>query len=66
MSDSANTLFEKKDASFVCLNCGYAVPPLGYSSRNHWSALSLARCTSTSCPGDGCERLPGPDGARSP
>ena len=29
MSDSANTLFEKKDASFVCLNCGYAVPPLG-------------------------------------
>lgn len=35
MSDSANTLLKKKDASFVCLNCGYAVPPLGYSSRNH-------------------------------
>lgn len=35
MSGSANTLFEKKDASFICANCGYAVPPLGYSSRNH-------------------------------
>ena len=35
MSGSANTLFEKKDASFICANCGYTVPPLGYSSRNH-------------------------------
>ena len=30
-----NTLFEKKDESFVCVNCGKTVPKLGYSSRNH-------------------------------
>ena len=31
----ANTLFEKKDESFACANCGRQVAPLGYSSRNH-------------------------------
>ncbi|MBO4860880.1 MAG: RNHCP domain-containing protein [Clostridia bacterium] len=30
-----NTLFAKKDESFVCANCGRKVPELGYSSRNH-------------------------------
>lgn len=35
--------FTKNDDGFTCLNCGYAVPPLGYTSRNHcpkclWSA----------------------------
>ena len=35
--------FTKNDDSFICLNCGYEVPPLGYTSRNHcpkclWSA----------------------------
>ena len=27
--------FSKNDASFVCVNCGKEVPPLGYTSRNH-------------------------------
>lgn len=27
--------FEKKDDSFVCVNCGNFVAPLGYSSRDH-------------------------------
>lgn len=27
--------FSKKDESFVCLNCGKEVSPLGYTSRNH-------------------------------
>ena len=27
--------FSKNDDSFVCLNCGKEVPPLGYTSRNH-------------------------------
>ena len=27
--------FTKNDGGFVCANCGYEVPPLGYSSRNH-------------------------------
>lgn len=30
-----NTLFTKRDGAFICANCGYEVPPLGYSSRNH-------------------------------
>ena len=28
-------LFKKNDDGFVCLNCGFEVKPLGYSSRNH-------------------------------
>ena len=27
--------FSKNDDSFICLNCGKEVPPLGYTSRNH-------------------------------
>ena len=27
--------FTKNDSEFVCQNCGYKVPPLGYTSRNH-------------------------------
>lgn len=27
--------FAKNDSGFECENCGKAVPPLGYSSRNH-------------------------------
>ncbi len=27
--------FIKNDEGFVCGNCGFAVPPLGYTSRNH-------------------------------
>ena len=30
-----NKRFQKKDDGFICKNCGYAVQPLGYSSRNH-------------------------------
>ena len=28
-------LFQKNDSGFTCLNCGFEVLPLGYSSRNH-------------------------------
>jgi DNA-directed RNA polymerase subunit RPC12/RpoP len=28
-------LFVKNDNSFICVNCGKEVSPLGYSSRNH-------------------------------
>jgi len=27
--------FKKNDSGFICANCGFEVPPLGYSSRNH-------------------------------
>lgn len=27
--------FTKNDDGFVCANCGYVVPPLRYTSRNH-------------------------------
>lgn len=27
--------FTKNDQGFICANCGFSVPPLGYSSRNH-------------------------------
>lgn len=27
--------FQKNDDGFICQNCGHAVEPLGYSSRNH-------------------------------
>ncbi len=27
--------FKKLDEGFVCINCGKAVSPLGYTSRNH-------------------------------
>ncbi len=27
--------FTKNDEEFVCGHCGFQVPPLGYSSRNH-------------------------------
>lgn len=27
--------FTKNDEGFICGHCGYAVPPLGYTSRNH-------------------------------
>lgn len=27
--------FTKNDEGFVCGHCGYEVPPLGYTSRNH-------------------------------
>ena len=27
--------FKKNDSGFICAACGYGVPPLGYSSRNH-------------------------------
>lgn len=30
-----NKRFTKNDSGFVCQNCGHAVPPLGYTSRNH-------------------------------
>ena len=30
-----NKRFTKNDAGFVCANCGFEVPPLGYTSRNH-------------------------------
>ena len=29
--------FTKNDSSFVCANCGFAVPSLGVSSRDHCS-----------------------------
>ncbi|MBQ0125759.1 MAG: RNHCP domain-containing protein [Clostridiales bacterium] len=28
-------LFKKNDSGFICKNCGYDVPPLRYTSRNH-------------------------------
>lgn len=28
-------LFSKNDNGFICINCGYEVKPLGYTSRNH-------------------------------
>lgn len=28
-------LFSKNDSGFICKNCGKAVLPLGYTSRNH-------------------------------
>ncbi len=28
-------IFTKNDSGFTCLNCGFEVLPLGYSSRNH-------------------------------
>ena len=28
-------LFKKNDSGFICKNCGYDVPPLKYTSRNH-------------------------------
>lgn len=28
-------IFTKNDSGFICLNCGFEVKPLGYSSRNH-------------------------------
>ena len=30
-----NKRFQKNDDGFICKNCGFAVLPLGYSSRNH-------------------------------
>lgn len=27
--------FQKNDDSFICVNCGAHVPPLGYTSRDH-------------------------------
>ncbi len=30
-----NKRFTKNDSGFVCANCGLAVEPLGYTSRNH-------------------------------
>ncbi len=30
-----NKRFQKNDDGFICQNCGLAVLPLGYSSRNH-------------------------------
>ncbi len=27
--------FTKNDSGFVCVHCGRAVPPLGFTSRNH-------------------------------
>ena len=27
--------FTKNDSGFVCLNCGFEVEPLGFTSRNH-------------------------------
>ena len=30
-----NKRFKKNDDGFICKNCGFAVLPLGYSSRNH-------------------------------
>ena len=28
-------IFTKNDSGFICRNCGYEVPPLRYTSRNH-------------------------------
>ncbi len=35
MPNIENKRFIKNDSAFTCANCGRAVPPLGYSSRNH-------------------------------